>query len=458
MKTTERKPANSALTLTIVLILISLEACQTVPNIKSSVESFHYRGQPINAVDENGEAPVELRKKIIDGLSPDRHAKDFLQRHIAYIQSVTASPLIMNNDVQILSDTDETYPAMKKDIKAAVNHVNLETFIFHQDKIGQQFENLLTQKIGEGVVVNVIADGWPAFKVPAGFFAGMEEAGIDIFIFNPLTISRLPNINERDHRKILVIDGKVAYTGGINITSGLAQVSGRQGKLPWRDTHIRIEGPAVPQFQDVFFDTWLPAKGPPRKAYYYPPQKKKGNYIMQVLAGSPEQEIQHILASYLSAFVYARKSIHIKHAYFLPDKQLLEALEEAAKSGIDVQLVLSKRSDFAMPFYAGRYHFSRLLKAGIKIYERSNVVLHSKVAVVDGVWTTIGSSNLDMRSLLHDHEINAVVFGPEFGRIAEDIFYYDVSESDRILPDEWERRSLWEKIKESVSVLFSYWF
>lgn len=390
---------------------------------------------------------------------------DILERHSAVMESVTASPLTKGNKVTLLNDGQATYAAMFHAIQLAKDHINLETFIIEDDEVGRTFAELLLQKQAEGVQVRLIYDSIGSLKTPTAFFQRLRSAGIQVVEFNPLNPLKTHNfwlLKHPDHRKMLIIDGRVAIAGGINISSVYSSsLSGRKAKgsaLPWRDTDVQIEGPAVAEFQRLFLDTWQKQKGPDTsEGNFFPPLKETGTALVRVVGSTPGKDNRITFIVYVSAISFAEHSIHLTNAYFIPDDQILNALADAAKRGVDVKIILPSTTDSSMALNAARYNYSALLQAGVKIYERRNAILHAKTAVIDGVWSTVGSTNLDYWSLLSDDEVNAIILSREFAVEMEQTFTEDLAESEQILRDKWERRSLSQKIKESFAHLFANW-
>jgi cardiolipin synthase len=230
------------------------------------------------------------------------------------------------------------------------------------------------------------------------------------------------------------------------------------GDIPWRDTHIQIEGPVVAQFQKLFIETWNKQDGPPlTDPAYFPQLKNNGAMIVRPIATSPELHGSVLYGTLLSAIAHAQRSIHLTNAYFVPDPALVSALKDAARRGVEVRLVLPAHSDLWAPLYAGRSHYSELLDAGVEIYERRAVLLHAKTGVIDGVWSTVGSSNLDWRSFLHNDELDAVVLGPEFGEQMEAAFDKDLAASQRITRESWANRPFDSRFREWAARLWERW-
>ena len=282
---------------------------------------------------------------------------------------------------------------------------------------------------------------------------------------NPLTARKEWELNQRDHRKLLIVDGLTAFLGGINISSvysgGSFSQSSRvpkDGSLAWRDTDLQLRGSVVAEFQKLFLATWEKQKGSPLPAKnYFPPPENAGREVVRAIGSSPDEPFSLIYATLLSAIGSAETSIHLTNAYFAPDPQLLAALKAAAARGVDVRLILPSQTDSWLVFHAGRGYYTPLLQAGVKIYERRGVILHSKTALIDGVWATVGSTNLDWRSFLHNDELNAVVLGAEFGNQIQAMFEKDLAASDEVTPGKWEGRALNLRVKELFARLWEYW-
>ena len=381
-------------------------------------------------------------------------------------EQATNKPLIAGNKLTLLYDGPQTMAAMIAAIRAAADHINLETYIFDQDAVGIQFAELLIAKQSAGVQVHVLYDGVGTIGTPDAFFQNMRDAGIQLQAFNPINPLKSKGSwdpNHRDHRKILVVDGKVGFTGGINISSTYANSSlfrsksRTSAKIGWRDTHVKIEGPAVASLQWEFLNTWF-ALNPNTLAgsNFFPPLVRAGDTLVRVLASEPGGD-QEIYRAHLLAIRSAKRSIHITCAYFVPNEQVRKALSEAALRGVEVRLVLPGVSESGPAFYAGRAAYQRMLSDGVQIYELQVAVLHAKTAVIDGVWSTVGSANMDTRSFLHNSELNVMVFDPLFAAAMEDAFAEDVKSSRPVGLQQWSERPLVDRFKEWFSSLFEYW-
>ena len=353
-------------------------------------------------------------------------------------------------------------------IEAARDHINMETYILEDDEVGQRFAEVLIAKQQQGVQVNLIRDSVGSIGTPAAFFERLAASGIRVLEFNPINplLARKEwALNQRDHRKLLIVDGRTAILGGINISSVYSGGSFSQSSrtrpasgLAWRDTDLQLQGPVVAELQKLFIATWAAQKGSALASKnYFPPPENVGRDVVRAIGSSPDEPFSLIYATLLSAIASAETSVAITNAYFAPDPQLLAALMAAAGRGVDVKLILPSRTDSWLIFHAGRAYYEPLLRGGVKIYERRGVILHSKTALIDGVWATVGSTNLDWRSFLHNFELNAVVLGAEFGNQVQAMFERDLAASDAIDLQQWQRRSIDLRVKELFARAWEYW-
>ncbi len=452
--------------LTLLACLFFLTHCATLPRFEDVYQRLNIE-EPPEIIGSRGQLSPQISRAVMERLKKQAGPTDILGRHIALVESISGSPLVAGNKVTLLIDGPVTYAAMFKAIQNAKDHVNLETYVFEDDEVGRRFADLLLQKQSEGVQVNLIYDSLGCLGTPAAFFQRLRDGGIKALEYNPLNPAKAREkwlLTNRDHRKILVVDGTVAFTGGVNI-SGVYSSSSfprehreRNIKEAWRDTHVQIEGPAVAEFQKLFLDTWAREKGPELpKRDYFPPLKKEGNDLVEVVGSTPGQENRITYIMYVSAFIYAQNFIHLTNSYFVPDKQTVKALTDAARRGVDVKIILPEISDELTVLNAGRSHYTDLLKSGVKLYEFRNAMLHAKTAVIDGAWSTIGSTNMDLWSFLRNDEVNAIILGIDFATDMEAMFEKDIAESNQIHLEQWKKRPLAERMKEWLARLLQYW-
>jgi cardiolipin synthase A/B len=447
-------------------IAFGLAGCSSLPTINPDLALPKRQALPLEGA--RGELTAAQSKVILDRLRSRSSASNIFDRHLALEEAIVGNPLTTGNQVQLLQDGPATYRAMFAAILAAKDHINLETYILDDDETGQKFAQALIDKQRQGVQVNIIRDSVGTLATPSAFFQRLSDSGVNVLEFNPvnpLAARKTWALNQRDHRKLLIVDGAMAFLGGINISSvysggSFSQRSRKEteANLAWRDTDLQLQGPVVAEFQKLFLGTWAKQNGPPlANKNFFPPPKSVGNQVVRAIGSSPSEPFSLIYATLLSAIGNAETSVYLTNAYFAPDPQLLAALEAAAKRGVEVKLILPSQTDSWIVFHVGRGYYEQLLLAGVKIYERRDVILHSKTALIDGVWATVGSTNLDWRSFLHNEELNAVVLGTEFGNQVLTMFKKDIAASDEILLEEWQSRPLNLRIKEMLSRVWEYW-
>jgi len=458
------------------LLLLSLAGCAPLPRVVPDLALRPARQvDPVAIETSRGPASPARAQRIIDSMRTDGGASSILDRHLAIEAALTGRPLVSGNEVTLLEDGSATFRAMLDAIANARRHIEMETYILQDDDTGRRFADALIAKRREGVRVHLLYDSVGSIDTPPEFFQRMKDAGITLLEYNPINPLEAKagwDVNERDHRKLLLADGEVALLGGINISGVYSggSLKGRPRKpasraapdaksLPWRDTDVRIEGPVVAEFQQIFLDTWAQQKGPPLPADDYAPRRRaaQGGHVVRAIPSSPRDATSAIYQTLMSSIDHAEKEILITTAYFVPDPGLLDALRRAAGRGVDVQMILPRHSDVPLVLSAGRVHYGTLLRAGVKLHERRAVLLHAKTAVVDGVWSTVGSTNLDWRSFVHNQELNAVVLGTEFGARMKAAFERDLAASNPVTLEAWENRPLSARLHELLGRLLAYW-
>ncbi len=443
--------------ITAALLLIAAAGCAALPDSDAIIE--RHTAQAARFENARGAISVQKSAAIIAELKSKSGDIDILDKQIALEQAIVGSPLVVGNKVTLLQDGAATYAAMFAAIRAASDHINLESYIIEDDEIGRQFSDLLLAQQRRGIQVNVIYDSFGGINTPLAYFDRLRQGGINVLEFNPinpLTAKGEWQFNNRDHRKLLIVDGRTAFIGGINISEVYSSIPGSRrakkvaGKaVDWRDTDLQIEGPVVGELQKLFIETWTKQHGKPLlKKDYFPRLTAQGKDIVRAIGSTPDDPYSLIYLTLISAIGNAEREIYLTSAYFVPDSQLLKALSDAAGRGVDVNLILPGQSDSQIVFHAGRANYSELLKAGVKIHERGGAVLHSKTALIDGVWSCVGSTNLDWRSFLDNDEVNAVVLGRDFARQMTAMIARDIAASEPIRLENWARRSLLLRVKE----------
>ncbi len=452
-----------------ILALLCAAVCTGCASLPRIVPDLARREAPaVQLAGAQGPLSAARSRAVLEQLASRGRPTDIFERHLALEEAIVGSPLTTGNRVTLLRDGPATYQAMIAAIAAAREHIHLETYILEDDEVGQRFAQALIERQRAGVKVLLLRDGVGTLGTPEAFFQRLTEAGVQVLEFNPVNPLRARGdweLNQRDHRKLLIVDGHIAFLGGINISSVYSGGSFSQrsrlrpgGGPAWRDTDLRLEGPVVAELQKLFLAAWVAQQGPaPDTRNPFPPPRAAGAQVVRAIGSSPEEPFSLIYATLLSAIGSAETSVHLTNAYFAPDPQLLAALEAAAARGVDVRLILPSQTDSWLIFHAGRGYYERLLRAGVKIHERRGVLLHSKTALVDGVWATVGSTNLDWRSFLHNHELNAVVLGVEFGAQLQALFAADLAGSEEITLEAWRRRPLSLRAKELFARMWEYW-
>ena len=423
------------------LALLGLAACAS-PSARGVVEE---KDLPLPPVSCDG-CPDD-RELAQAAKTPKQLA--FVRRMNALEYAMTGRPLAGGNRVELLLDGPRTHDAQLDAIRHARHHVHLITYIMTDDTLAQEYLKALSERRKKGVIARFMFDSIGGRTVGQPFHAALARAGIEVREYGPINPARSKgkdwSLTRRHHRKLLIVDGKVAFTGGINISDEYRSSSSGSGRAAagWRDTHVRIEGPGVAQFQKMFFESWQQggAKIPPAEAYW-PRLRRRGDELVR---GVNQQGND------------ARQRIWITQAYFVPNDEFMDVLKAAARRGIDVRLLVPSTSDIKMMVEASRFNYAPLLEAGARIYEYSGPMLHAKTAVVDGVWATVGSSNLDFRSFIHNDEANAIIVGHAFGEKMEQMFNDDLAHSREITREAWAQRSWPERFNQRMAALFKYW-
>lgn len=456
---------------------LSLSACISTPSLLATP------GLEKDQAASQIKASAELQAAV-----PNKVHRDYAARIIAASDEITDRKSTAGNDATLLIDGPETHGAQIAAINAAKHHVHLNVFIFTGGEIGQRYAKALIAAVERGVIVRVMYDSVGTFTTDSDFFKRLERAGVKLHEFhavNPTKNIKIWEVHRRDHRKLLIVDGQLAFTGGVNIMDEylqgpLATPQSSEQQAGWRDTHIQIEGPVVRDFQEVFQHYWYKGSGERFEGRSYFPELRttgpllirvmnsEGDNVVESIAGSgaelfatavdehnyAERGIYH---SYMAAIALAKEHIWITQSYFAPNKGLVNALKDAAERGVDVRLLFPAESDSNVLYHATRYYYAQLLKAGVRVYEYQPAMLHAKTAVIDSSWSTVGSSNMDFRSLVHNDEINANIINAAFAADMKQLFLNDLRYSDEILPSEWRDRSIIERLKQRSAVVFKYW-
>jgi cardiolipin synthase len=359
------------------------------------------------------------------------------------------------NRVKVLNNGVNTFEALFKAIENAKDHVHLEYYIIDDDKLGNKLRELLIRKANEGIKIRLIYDDVGCWSLPDDFIESLKAAGIEVHSFLPVRFPTLTyKINYRNHRKIVIVDGQIGFVGGLNIAD--RYLEGHPDYGIWRDTHLQIEGEAVSSLQVVFLIDWFFVTAQViRDEKYFKTEKSDEHHLVQITASGPDSDYASIMQAYFAAIASAQSSIYISSPYFLPNESILTALKTASLSGVDVRILLPARSDSKVVFWATRSYVTELLEAGINIYFYEKGFPHSKLLIVDGVLSSVGTANMDIRSFDQNFEISALIYDEAISTELQQYYLIDLSSSSHITLDTWEHRPRWDSIRESVARIFS---
>ena len=364
--------------------------------------------------------------------------------------------LTERNRVKILVNGKVTFEHILAELNKAEKHIHLEYYIIDDDRIGNEVRRILIRKAQEGIEVRVIFDDIGCWSLSDEFILSMKNAGVQAFPFMPVRFPYFTNkINYRNHRKIIVVDGKSGFVGGMNIAD--RYISGSEELGPWRDTHLKIEGEAVYSLQSVFLLDWyfVSKCNIHNHDRYFPPVEITDRHLMQIVASGPDSDWASIMQTFFSAIATAKSYIYISTPYFLPNESILTALRTAALSGVDVRLLLPKHSDSRLVSWSSFSYIGQLLDAGIKVYLYHKGYPHSKLMMVDDAFCSIGTANMDIRSFDQNFEVNALIYDQRLTIALRNIFANDIKDLPYIQINEWEARPRWIVFRESVARLFS---
>lgn len=374
---------------------------------------------------------------------------------VKLLKTSEKSPLTIRNEVDILFNGEVKFERLLDDLRKAKNHIHLEYYIIKDDTIGTKLLDVICDKAREGVEVKVSYDDVGS-KLSKTMKRQLEDSGVIHFPFMPVVFSSLTGkSNYRNHRKIAVIDGRIGYVGGINISDDY--VNSETSKLFWRDTHLRIYGEAVKVLQFHFLTTWdfVTKSSVAIKESYFPEITCKKDVAIQIAASGPDTDWANIMEAILTAINNAENYVYITTPYFIPNDQVITALQIAAKIGIDVKLIIPKNSDSWIAEHATNSYLEPLLEAGVEVYRYCKGFVHAKTMVVDDVFSTIGTCNFDNRSFNINFEINALIYDIGESELLKAQFIKDIEDSEIIDFERWKERSRFDKLKESFSRLWA---
>ena len=412
-----------------ITIISTIFTCLLILNLKSTGKRIEHEIQPKGRID----SPMVM-KSMGELLGP---------------------PLVSGNLVTHLKNGDEIFSSMIDAVKTAEKTITFETFIYWEGEIGKKFSNLLSEKSTKGVKVHVILDWIGSRSIEESLLKDMKDAGVKVIYYHPLRWYNLSRLNNRTHRKILVVDGKIGFTGGVGIAD---QWKGDgEDSDHWRDSHFKVEGPVVSQLQAAFMDNWNATNEEVLHGIdYFPKIDNMGNSVAQVFKSSPEEGSSSVRLMYLYSIVHAKKSIYIANAYFVPDEHVRKLLIDASKRGVKIEVIVpGEEIDSPITRKASMSTWGEMLSSGINIYQYQDTMFHCKYMIVDDTWVSVGSTNMDNRSFRLNDEANLNIIDSRWAMKMVEIFNLDKEHSKRITYNEWAQRPFLSKILEKFSFILS---
>ncbi|WP_026021321.1 cardiolipin synthase [Paenibacillus senegalensis] len=393
---------------------------------------------------------VAKKAKEIRNSSLSRHRRLF-----GLLQSIPGSPITQANQSEIYSSGKETFEAMLKAMEEAEDHIHMQFYIFRADSIGRTFQQMMIRKAKEGVKVRFLYDGLGSYDLSSQFIRELKEAGVEVECFRPIRVSFFQkSMNYRNHRKIMVVDGRIGFLGGINVGD---EYLGQDPKLGnWRDTHMKVIGDSVYFLQHTFLEDWALVTGKKLKeASHFPEHHCEGDEQIQIIASGPDAHWDTILELYFGSISAAFRRIYIVTPYFVPDRSILMALKTAALSGVEVVIILPGITDHPLVKWASRSYLEELMHAGVRFYLYQSGFIHAKILIIDDTIASVGTANLDMRSFFDNFELNAVLFNKRsIYKLVRD-FQLDLAGSKEITLSSFRRRPKLEKVKEMLARMLS---
>jgi cardiolipin synthase len=415
-------------------------------------------------VNDNYNAILMKRLKGIH-MNFEQQENAVLEQNRSFIKMLSRTamdetPLLVDNKADILQNGEEFFPRLIEDLKRAKHHIHIEYYIYENDVLGHEIADVLVQKVSEGVEVRFIYDDFGSRSIRKNIAKDLRKKGVEAYAFNKIIWLALANrMNYRNHRKIVVIDGKIGYTGGINIADKYDNRNKASNAFFWRDTHIRIEGTGVYGLQYIFLADWnfCSKQSILFNEYYFPKiEMEKGIQLpLQVISSGPDSDVPAILYSVLKAINSAKNEILITTPYYIPDESLQLAIKMAVLSGKKVKMILPGITDSIIVKLASESYFQELLESGVEIYLYKKGFIHAKTFVTDSGVSSIGTCNLDHRSFDLNFEVNVILYDFEFAEKMKQMFEQDCKDSIKLELARWKKRSKWQRLKNNIIRLLS---
>lgn len=385
-----------------------------------------------------------------------KNEKLFPKRNMMRLLLNNSKALITEkNRVRVLNNGRQTFGSMIYELENAHSHIHMEFFIIEDDQIGNRIKDILVRKAKEGVRVKVIYDDVGSWSLSRRFLRELTNAGIEVYSFMPVRVYAFANkVNYRLHRKILVVDGRVGFIGGLNIADRYWRGLGKN--YMWRDTHLRLEGESVHSLQAVFLMDWnFVSEGFLEEKGLFPPSKIEEDRLVQIVTSGPDSDWQSIMQAYFAAISSAQHYVYFSTPYFLPNESIMTAIKTAALSGVDVRILLPEKNDSWIVGRSSRSYLKEILEAGVRVYFFKKGFTHSKLMIVDDLFASVGTANIDIRSFNQNFEVNALIYDEEVTLSLKNDFLEDVKVSEKVELDVWKQRPRHEKALESFARVFS---
>jgi cardiolipin synthase len=374
---------------------------------------------------------------------------------VKLLENNNKAQLTFNNRLQVLEDGEATFSAIFEALEQARDHIHLEYYIIEEDELGKRLRDVLVQKAREGLEVRLLYDSVGSWSLSRKYLRSLEEAGVETSEFMPVRFPRFANrINYRNHRKIVVVDGKIAFVGGLNVAD--RYLHGAPDIGYWRDTQLRLQGDAAKSLQSVFLTDWYFANGELLEGdSYYPAHEVSEGPLVQITSSGPDSDWASIMQAYFAAIATAEKNIYISTPYFIPNEAISVALKTAALRGVDVRLLIPQRTDYALVTLAQFSYVEEFLRAGVRVYAYKKGFNHGKLMMVDGLFASVGTANMDLRSFDQNFEVNALLYDAKATEQLEATFFQDLEESIELELKSYRSRPRSRKLKEGISRLLS---
>lgn len=399
---------------------------------------------------------LDKQKELLTKQDVYFNDQPYMSKRLAFLTLHSAkSPLSQRNLIRILTNGEQKFASLFEDLQKAKNHIHLEYYIFRDDELGNELLNILINKVKAGVEVRVILDALGCHALSKSFIQKMRNSGIEVRLFFPLKFPHIfQTLNYRNHRKLVVIDGKIGYLGGLNIGNEYISKDPKFGF--WRDTHLRLEGESVQMMQITFLNDWyFLTQQQLVDSRFYPEPQVTGEALLQILAGGPDSYQEPMKELFFTLVETAQKEILLTTPYFIPDESMMMALKSAALSGLKVVILVQGIPDHQLPYLASAVYFEELLKSGAEIYQYKRGILHSKVLIIDQQISLVGSANFDIRSFQIDFELSALIYSSETAKRLYEDFLQDLKDSTLLDYREFSQRKLWQRIKEANAALLA---